>query len=147
MGCDIHGRVQVKRWGDKWQDQGEMPDCRNYALFGALADVRCYGERRCIDQPRGLPAGVELDPDDDTNIIVFLEDFWVNDQNPRMVYWIGDHSHSWLTVDEILGWDGWDQEYGPATLRESCNYFLTFCKYLKERWGNDPVRFVFGFDN
>lgn len=23
--------------------------------------------------------------------------------------WLGDHSFSWLTLDELLNWDGWDQ--------------------------------------
>lgn len=144
MGCDIHGRVQVKRWNDKWVDVGEIPDDRNYALFGALAQVRKY-DVRPIDTARGLPEDVHMEGD---YLMVELEEFSQDEGCAKLQYWMGDHSYSWLSLDEILQWDGWDQQgYVDITLRDACAGFIAFCAYLKIRYGKEPVRFVFGFDS
>lgn len=124
MGCDIH--LYVERRGsaggwlaaDEWTvEEDEDSDgnvisrpCVNYYarfyngrcydLFAILADVRNgigfagvdMGDRlNPIDQPRGLP--------DDTNSIIRQEsENWGCD----------GHSHSWLTVAELLAYD-WTQ--------------------------------------
>lgn len=114
MGCDIHFYVE-RREGDHWvsadtwkksDDLGEwwkadeFYDDRNYNLFAILADVRNgrgfagikTGEGfNPISEPRGLP--------DDASLEV----------KRCAEQWSGDgHSHSWLTVKEIMDFD-WTQ--------------------------------------
>jgi len=114
MGCDIHFRVERYKGGawvsvDKWtKDDGDIPyvswrdeyySVRSYGLFAILADVRnsqsliCEGERAVtpIDKPRGLPEDV-------CRLIKQESDSWGSD----------GHSHSWLTLDELLAFD-WTQ--------------------------------------
>lgn len=81
---------------------------RSYNLFAILADVRNgYGfagvetgtEWPSIAPDRGLPDGIEVD----------------DDEYP----WLGDHSHTWLTVTELLAfdWHGTKQtHYGTVAL-------------------------------
>lgn len=110
MGCDIHLFVE-KKVGDKWEscDSWEKSEFggvwvpftkrfyadRNYDLFGILANVRNgYGFAGCdtgegfepISQPRGIP--------DDASKEV-----------SRKIYGGGLHSHSWLTLREIMDYD------------------------------------------
>lgn len=121
MGCDIHfyvERLENGKWvsADKWtpneyaggegepETEVKYEDCfcseRNYNLFAILADVRNgSGFAGCdtgdgfvpISKPRGLP--------DDVSEQV----------NADATRWDGDgHSHSWLTVEELLAYD-WTQ--------------------------------------
>lgn len=98
MGCDIHSFAEVKENGS-WkvvEDYRPFQD-RNYQLFALLADVRNgSGFAGCdtgnhiepISIPKGLPkdcsAKVQLNSDD-----------WD----------IDGHSHSWLTLKELLDYD------------------------------------------
>lgn len=99
MGCDIHGVFQTRVKGASlWWTELEIEDSRNYAVFSALADVRNNTGITPIAEPRGLP-----------------EDFDMKEAMTVMRYgdpadpWLGDHSFSWLTLDELLNWNGWDQ--------------------------------------
>lgn len=102
MGCDIHWIVQTRADnGSPWVTSRDLDaDCydgRNYDLFAQLANVRNgwgfagtnTGEGFVpICEPRGLPGDLALvdnHVDEDT--------------------WLGDHSHSWLTLSELLAYD------------------------------------------
>lgn len=112
MGCDIHAFIEVRN-GDGWKVydwESDIPEKdyharwdhplyigRNYNLFAMLADVRNgYGFAGCdtgegfkpIASPRGLPP--------DVCSVVKLE---------SMGWGIDGHSHSWLTVRELLDYD------------------------------------------
>jgi hypothetical protein len=83
---------------------------RNYALFGVLAHVR-RKDFPPIAQPRGLPVDIsaalkasELLREDDRSDI---------------------HSHSWLTLDEVLRFD-----WGAWTAYH--NHFIAFHRFLEE---------------
>lgn len=136
MGCDIHLFVEKRvkgKWvtADKWEVDKDSEDTpkrkhvpydkcfykgRNYNLFAILADVRngrgFAGVKtgagfNPISEPRGLP--------DDVTPEVGLE----------AAGWAGDgHSHSWLTVHELLEYD-WTQ----TTMLEGDLHALDF-----ERW-------------
>lgn len=87
MGCDIHTRAE-KRVDGQWVPvrggfaDGPNPfDWRSYGVFGFLADVRNYSDVPPLAKPRGLPAD-------------FVEDEY-----------LGDHSFSWLGVDELARFD------------------------------------------
>lgn len=102
MGCDIHSVAQVRKNG-KWTslvaDVGG--DDQNYNTFAVLADVRNghgfagspTGDAwPVIAQPRGTPDDFPMDGTDHTAISD-------GDGDP---VWMGDHSHSWLTLAEML---------------------------------------------
>src|SRR5678815_3673304 len=120
MGCDIHLRVQ-KRVGsdwvfvedqipDKYSDKGHTrPDVwysgRNYDLFGILAGVRNgRGFAGCdtgdgfipIAEPRGLPEEFSSE---------YVDRVDQEDGDYDYQFWFGDHSHSWLTLAELLNYD------------------------------------------
>lgn len=164
MGCDIHMAVEVRRngkWeralppeharvpceveearrGDPWsvrRAEVEWFTDRRYALFGALAGVRNY-DVSPIAEPRGLPNDVS---EEVRKLATYDYD------NPGDVQ-LGDHSFTWLTLDEVLAYD-WNQKMPDgAPLRDWCGDFFTrFVPALKEL-DADPrnVRLVFGFDN
>lgn len=118
MGTDIHGVFQrhdqsTGAWVDV-EHKYEMN--RHYQLFAVLADVRNgtgfagvkTGESvDPIADPRGYPPGFEVEEDD--HPISSL-----NHMDPRrreyheegeaLAVWMGDHTHSWLTADEMLEW-------------------------------------------
>lgn len=101
MGCDIHSIVQI---GEKNYDSNKIEwrtvearlngDPRDYDYFGILANVRNgrgfaglkTGEGfESISEPKGFPKGLA-----------------VTDGEYVEGHWLGDHSHSWLTLQEML---------------------------------------------
>lgn len=103
MGTDIHPYAEVRRNG-KWEPANiKVPRGRNYWAFSILAGVRngrgfagsYTGEPVTpIAEPRGLPDDTSIH---DTNGDIELDD-------PRFV-WLGDHSHSWVLLSELLAVD------------------------------------------
>lgn len=97
MGCDIHPYVEV-RCNDRWvKADVELPRNRNYIAFAKLANVRNgTGFAGCdmgdpvkpIAEPRGLPPDTSIKDGGEYG-------------DPDYV-WLGDHSHSWLTLAELL---------------------------------------------
>jgi hypothetical protein len=102
MGCDIRSYVEIRN-GDQWEPSpGEVFDCRDYGLFGFLADVRNYSHSPVIAEPRGLPDDVS--PEMRTEC-----DEW------------GDcHSTSWLTLAELLAYD-YDQVFWDRRVTKGNN--------------------------
>jgi hypothetical protein len=111
MGCDIHIIVERQKpdasWERVWLHDWDVPDLegtpdifrnRNYDLFGILADVRNgTGFAGCVTgsgwpsiaPDRGIPS-----------------DSTVTDEE-RDDYTIGDHSFTWVSLDELKAFD-WD---------------------------------------
>ena len=100
MGCDITMYVERKGHDGKWHNcdyfvqsisspgkYNRIPlfDDRSYALFATLADVRNYGNTDYICKPKGFP--------DDASEYVRAE---------YEDYGIYDHSHSYLTLQELI---------------------------------------------
>lgn len=107
MGCDIHMMVQVRKgdgwetvkWPNpyygkyEWEKDEETPrayDNRNYEAFAILAGVRDRFGITPISEPRGWPEG--FSPEDEES-----------DE-----YSMGDHSFTWLGLEEVLAFD-WTQ--------------------------------------
>jgi hypothetical protein len=94
MGTDIHSVGQVKKNGE-WVTRATSPggDDRNYDTFAVLADVRNgsgfagveTGEGwKVFFEARGLPEDIAVDQD-----------------NYHGGEWLGDHTHSYLTLKEL----------------------------------------------
>ncbi len=116
MGTDIHGVFQ-KRTQTGWEDiSSDYDQDRHYQLFAVLADVRNgYGFAGLptgevitpISRPRGLPADFLMEGENHPIQELAHMDprrrEWQTSNDP-MAIWMGDHSHSWLTGEEMLAW-------------------------------------------
>lgn len=114
MGCDIHSLAQVKKDGSwKTIKIRIAQEPRSYNTFALLADVRNgvgfagreTGEAWPVLYPcRGLPDDIEKDEDDESNVKLDFTWYWSFDpdkKDPQTTLWMGDHSHSWLSLSEI----------------------------------------------
>lgn len=169
MGCDIHAYLEIKRFSykdddrengiwvsaDKWTvnpDRIIYPDenereweierddriwkSRWYFLFAVLAGVRNAWSIEPISEPKGCP-------------------FDASPQVLREKEWDGSdgHSHSWLTMKEIVDWDGWDKvtEDGKTTREILQEFWDTSVDrmqgLLTSRVTPEDIRIVFWFDN
>lgn len=136
MGCDIHTVFQCKR-DDKWIDiPHEFEENRQYDLFAWLAGVRGMIEPIC--EPRGYPPDFVVQ-DDMHPCSIRVAPKWrrlsIKDWDTAAI-WMGEHSHSWLTADEILSAE---PQYAAFA------YFTDEVRRLKDEFGE--VRMVFGFDS
>lgn len=130
MGTDIHGIMQ-KRVNDQWEDiHFNFGEDRHYQLFAVLAGVRNgYGFAGCltgeavvpIAEPRGLPEDFTRDYDVHpvANPVVLLP--WQREEEGPFEKWMGTHSFSWLTGQEML--DGYEKlpvvtKYGVLSRQE-----------------------------
>lgn len=126
MGTDIHGVFQ-RHDGTAWVDiPSKYGEGRHYQLFAVLAGVRNgtgfagirTGEKVTpISDPRGLPDDFEV-VDEDTHPISSLDLMpeWRRkylQPGEALEVWMGNHSHSWLSADEMLGW----YERAPAVVQ------------------------------
>ena len=121
MGTDIHGVFQ-RHDGARWRDVASLYEqARHYQLFAVLAGARngkgfagiAIGEVVTpIAEPRGLPPEFEVWKHND-HPIQTLEQMDPLKRKYREKYlevtapmevWMGDHSHSWLTGNEMLAW-------------------------------------------
>lgn len=118
MGTDIHGVFQRQDKATKqWHDiPSNYEQDRHYQLFAVLAGVRngvgFAGTRTGepvtpIAAPRGFP--IDFIVDGDMHPITTLEHMGpsrrkYHEADDKLEVWMGDHSHSWLTGDEILAW-------------------------------------------
>jgi len=100
MGTDVHSVFQ-KKTAEGWEDiESEYPQDRHYTLFAWIGNVRNgFGFA-------GVPTHNRIEPLSDNR--GFPDDFKVvdEDRDPaaegHLSMWMGDHSHSWLSADEIL---------------------------------------------
>lgn len=149
MGCDIHSRAERKVDG-QWQViAGAEPfDWRSYGMFAFLANVRNYSGIKPLSEPRGLPADSPAERDDE---------------------YLGDHSYSWLSLDELIAFDydamtedrrvtvqtGPNSWNGAHTAKPGSGEAMTYRAFLGEAFFEEieklkavgAERIVFGFDS
>lgn len=115
MGTDVHAVWQAKK-GGKWVDvESTWDQDRHYFLFAWIADVRngfgfagvsTHDPIKPIAERRGLPEDFESDGEDHATVIEAIDprrrEYMDDDEKAKPTIWLGDHSHSWLTADEIL---------------------------------------------
>jgi len=121
LSCNGTGKIKSRKVG------GEFDDCymcegtkqiqgyqdRNYDLFAILANVRNgYGFAGVptgegfipIADPRGLPEDIS----DELVRLANSDDIWKEFRDKYGAGWLGDHSWSWITLEELLSND-WDR--------------------------------------
>lgn len=128
MGTDIHGAM-LRRWkSDRkpgaWELVSTVPRGRNYALFAALAGVRNgYGFAGCeIFKPLvPIAEGRELHPDIPGSLIenVFDEE---GEKNFGKLD-VGDHSRTWMTLEELVEWPGWNESLEQSGVLSKEEYY------------------------
>jgi hypothetical protein len=96
-------------------------DDRDYNVFSILADVRNGGAFVPIADPRGLPE--DMSPQ--------LEGASVDQEEDGPD--LGEHSQTWLTLDEVLGYD-WDQTAEVGGLVDPWNFELWRRNGVPESW-------------
>jgi hypothetical protein len=97
----VDGRY-VDRWHGDLRYRRTYTE-RNYMLFAALANVRNNGDVNPMCEPRGIPGWAKIFEKDE-------------------MYDFGDHSQSWLRLDEITLWEGWKQEVPDQKLVDLAGY-------------------------
>lgn len=118
MGTDIHGVFQRHDASTgKWVDvPTKYEEGRHYQLFAVLAGVRNgsgfagvkTGDAvEPISEPRGLPDDFEINdegahPVASIKLLGYKAKYY--EAGEAIHIWMGDHSPSWLTADEILAW-------------------------------------------
>lgn len=115
MGTDVHAVWQASKDG-RWVDiESKWEQDRHYLLFSWLANVRngfglagvpTYDPVRPIAEPRGLPDDFDHDEEDHPTILEAIDlrsrEWMEEEEKARPMIWMGDHTHSWLSADEIL---------------------------------------------
>lgn len=117
MGTDIHGVWQNRKAIDGvWRDiPSNYTQDRHYQLFAVLAGVRNgYGFAGVqtgepvipIAEPRGIPSDFDWDGDyhpiERREVMDPRRQEWAEENEKEI--WMGDHSHSWLSGQEMLEW-------------------------------------------
>ena len=152
MGCDIHGVFQ-RRTSDGWEDiEHRFEMNRDYQLFAVLAGVRYgYGFAgavtgepvKPVSAPRGFPVDFVVDGDDHPVVTPAVMNKW-SEQGEALAIWMGDHSHSWLSVAEMLDW----YDKAPSVVQTGVLDREAFSKWDRESppeeycgavWGRDVV--------
>lgn len=95
--------VAEKRMQDGWERIDYTPEWHTYAIFGVLADQRNMARAPVIAEPRHVPADWPEEPPYEMG---HYEAWgaWAD------LYDLGDGVKSWLTLDELLGFD-YDQVF------------------------------------
>jgi len=116
VGCDIHMHTFQKtgsnyfcvdgRYIDPWS--GELRyrrtfHDRNYMLFACLAGVRNGWGIEPIAEPRGIPE-------------------WAKNLSCPEMYDFGDHSQTWLRLDEVMNCKGWSQTVNDERLLDEVQF-------------------------
>jgi hypothetical protein len=171
MGCDIHLFVEVRdKPGEPWRLQpvhwsyehdGKKIeqvgfDWRSYDIFAMLAGVRNGSGFAGSDtgdgfvpiaEPRGLPDDISRElssiyhdepfGDDDTR--------WQTLRDTHGSSWLGDHSHSYVTLRELLSYS-WNKRTNKRGVVDPGNYQVFLDKGEPDSYSSDVsgfgVRFV-----
>lgn len=145
MGTDIHGGfIKLNKDGTKQPIKTNWEMDRDYTLFAILAGVRNgYGFAGCyrhepvapIAEGRGLPAWLSVCEDDNESPDVYNK--WEKD---TLGDWIGDHSYTYMTLDEILSWEGWKEHILRGGVVDIDHYKETVAtKVEPKHWCGDIV--------
>jgi len=141
MGTDIHGgfiKVVKDEKGDVVSKQPIKTNWnfdRNYTLFAILAGVRNgYGFAGCyrheplqpIAEGRGIPEFISVVEERTEELYNKYYGRW--DDEEEFGCWLGDHSYTHMTVNEILEWKGWNNHLSQGGVVSVEHYEETVAK-------------------
>ncbi len=141
MGTDIHGgfiKVVKDQTGSVVSKQPIKTNWnfdRNYTLFAILAGVRNgYGFAGCyrheplqpIAEGRGIPEFISVVEERTEELYNKWYGRW--DDEEEFGCWLGDHSYTHMTVDEILEWKGWNHHLSQGGVVSVEHYEETVAK-------------------
>ena len=141
MGTDIHGgfiKVVKDKFGNVVSKQPIKTNWnfdRNYTLFAILAGVRNgYGFAGCyrheplqpIAEGRGIPEFISVVEERTEELYNKYYGRW--DDEEEFGCWLGDHSYTHMTVDEILEWKGWNNHLSQGGVVSVEHYEETVAK-------------------
>lgn len=121
MGTDIHGgfiKVVQDENGNVVSKQPIKTNWdfdRNYTLFAILAGVRNgfgfagsyrHEPLKPIAEGKGLPSFINVIEEYTSDLYNKWFDRWEDEE--EFGTWLGDHSHTYMTIKEIMEWQGWD---------------------------------------
>lgn len=179
MGTDIHGVFQRKH-EDRWEDiPSNFEFQRHYFLFSFLGGVRNgYGFAGAktydpiahpVAENRGLPEDFEMAGDEHpiTSLGILPEWRRKYQDSTKLYVWMGDHSYSWATGEEILAhslflaktkkvgvvtrawYDSWDKVtppeaysgmiMGPGIVVKEDGQDLTGATHVQIAWRQDDL--------
>lgn len=121
MGTDVHSVFQ-KKTADGWEDvESKFEENRHYALFAWIGNVRngrgfagvpTHDRIEPLSDNRGFPEDFAVVDEENhpiaSNSIRGRRAEWYKDEDSdpaaegHLTMWMGDHSHSWLSAQEIL---------------------------------------------
>lgn len=155
MGCDIHDIVQVQNESGEWETViNDFLGGQYYGLFAVIGDVRNYYDIPPIASYRGIPADIENQIAQTEKELIASDAIsaWHSyDKAQEIVLGdaaYGDHSHSWVTLRELLDYD-WEKKvevntvikYDPDYLEwDKINYPNVWSSSSiagTEQWGKD----------
>ncbi len=141
MGTDIHGgfiKVVKDKFGNVVSKQPIKTNWnfdRNYTLFAILAGVRNgYGFAGCyrheplqpIAEGRGIPEFISVVEERTEELYNKYYGRW--DDEEEFGCWLGDHSYTHMTVNEILEWKGWNNHLSQGGVVSVEHYEETVAK-------------------
>jgi hypothetical protein len=141
MGTDIHGgfiKVVKDKLGNVVSKQPIKTNWnfdRNYTLFAILAGVRNgYGFAGCyrheplqpIAEGRGIPEFISVVEERTEELYNKYYGRW--DDEEEFGCWLGDHSYTHMTVNEILEWKGWNNHLSQGGVVSVEHYEETVAK-------------------
>lgn len=143
MGSDLHGDFinNCSTTGLKTPIKTEWGMNRDYTLFAILAGVRNgYGFAGCytheplvpIVEDRGLPEWLDTSVDEDGCEDYSLELYnkwygskWASPDEKEFGEWMGDHSHTYMNLREIILWEGWNKHLQRGGVLSKDHYLET----------------------
>lgn len=146
MGTDIHGgfiKVVKDQTGNVVSKQPIKTNWdfdRNYTLFAILAGVRNgYGFAGCyrheplvpIAEKRGLPDWFKIGDYITDEYGDFGDEgcsYFCNDYSPDFKEFMGEHSFTYMTIKEILDWEGWNNYLSQGGVVSVGHYEETIAK-------------------
>ena len=141
MGTDIHGgfikvvRDENDNVVSKQPIKTNWNFDRNYTLFAILAGVRNgYGfagryrhePLQPIAEGRGIPEFISVVEERTEELYNKWYGRW--DDEEEFGCWLGDHSYTHMTVDEILEWKGWSKHLSQGGVVSVEHYEETVAK-------------------
>lgn len=136
MGTDIHGGFinNCSTTGTKTPIKTTWGFDRDYTLFAILAGVRNgrgfagvyrHEPLNPIAEGRGLPMWLSVKEECTEDLYNQWYDGFGDEYEDEFGTWLGDHSHTYMTLREIISWDAWKKHLQQGGVLTKEHYLET----------------------